>query len=794
MTSLTSMFTAASAAVLMAGTLSAAVKDTQPGDGLQTDLIQKGDLQVGDGELQRSIITDENWAQYPVVPNRVFVKFRLNIEGEAREDLLNDMDAEVSSSYERMMPRTYCLEINGGVAEFLDRYRFRGDVLEYIEPVYVMEFSDTIPNDSSWSSLYGMNTINAPAAWDEHVGDQAFKIAIIDSGADPNPPALVDNLWQNPNEIQGNGIDDDGNGLIDDTYGWDFYDNDANPADQNGHGTHTAGTVGARGNNSSGVAGVNWVCSLMIFRVGDQTLSSQAILDSLQTACVNGAKVSNNSYGGGGFSSTFSNLILAAGNTYEHIFCAAAGNGGGSSASYPAAYTHYNIISVAATDSNDTRASFSQYGSNVDIAAPGVNILSTTPNNGYSSFSGTSMATPHVAGGVALLYSVMGNSNYEDIVDIIYDTVRVVPGLNGIVTTSGVLDVEAALAQSFLGPQLELASAIPSYIAAGEELTLTLNVDPREDEIVNGSASLRINFGSGIYQSLPLVETSSNVYEITLPPAECDWNPQFYFTLQGNVVGTMNLPSEGGLSPLSVSVGEEIIVVEDDANSNGQWTIGLPGDTASTGQWTRGNPNGTDAQPENAASGTNCFFTGQGPVGGGLGDNDIDGGFTTLISPTFDGTAVSNSIISYRRWYSNDTGAAPNADIMEIDISNNGGSTWQTVEDVSENAGAWVTKSFAIDSLITPTNNMKVRFIAGDLGDGSLVEAAIDLLVVGGINCDDTPACLGDLTGDGLVAGDDIGLLLALWGSSGSNGDLDGDGSVGGGDLGLLLSSWGFCP
>ena len=220
----------------------------------------------------------------------------------------------------------------------------------------------------------------------------------------------------------------------------------------------------------------------------------------------------------------------------------------------------------------------------------------------------------------------------------------------------------------------------------------------------------------------------------------------------------------------------------------------MPSDTATTGQWTRGNPIGTGAQPENAASGVNCFFTGQGTNGGGLGENDIDGGFTTLISPTFDGTAVTDSVISYRRWYSNDTGAAPNIDVMEIDISNNGGSSWQTVENVTENAGAWVTKSFTISSLITPTNTMKIRFIASDLGEGAVVEAAIDLLVVGGVACDDAPICIGDLTGDGLVAGDDIGLLLALWGSADPNGDFNEDGLVSGGDLGLLLSGWGFCP
>ena len=783
------------AAVLMAGSLFAATVDKPVEEGLQAKTPSSDQLPGQDGDLRNSIITDEAWAQYEVVPNRVFVKFRAEIAAEGRENLLNEMDAKVSSSYERMLPGTHCLEIKGDVADFLEQYRLRGDVLEYIEPVYVMEFFDTIPNDSNWNSLYGMVKINAPQAWDDHTGDPNFSIAIIDSGTDPNHPDLADNIWQNPNEIIGNGIDDDGNGLIDDLYGWDFYDNDANPADQNGHGTHTAGTVGARGNNGAGVVGVLWECNLMVFRVGNQSLSTQAILDSLQTSCINGAKVSNNSYGGGGFSSTFSNLIQAAGEDYEHIFCAAAGNGGGSSASYPAAYSHYNIISVAATDSNDSRASFSQYGLNVDIAAPGVDVLSTTPNNGYSSYSGTSMATPHVAGGVALLYSLMGNVNYEEVVDIIYDTVRPVAGLSGIVVTGGVLDVDAALEQSFLGPQLEMISTLPDFIPAGEQLTLTLEVDPREDEIISGSPTLEIDFGSGVFESLALVQTSSILYQATLPAAECDWSPRFYFSVQGETAGAVNLPTDGSADPFTFAVGEEIIVVEDDANADGQWTIGLPSDTATTGQWTRGNPNGTDAQPENAASGANCFFTGQGSVGGSLGENDIDGGFTTLISPTFDGTEVANSVISYRRWYSNDTGAAPNSDVMEIDISNNGGSTWQTVENVTENAGAWVTRSFSIASLITPTNNMQIRFIASDLGDGSLVEAAIDLLVVGGVACDDAPSsCPGDLDGDGEISGGDLGLLLAVWDTDDADADLDGDGTVSGGDLGLLLSGWGFCP
>lgn len=763
--------------------------------GIQQDIvIEGGGLEIADPVGGKSIIIDEDWARHEVVPNRVFVKFRQDVAPQGREDLLAEMDAEISSSYERMLPRTHCLAIPGGVADFLERYRFRGDVLEYIEPVYVLELHE-IPNDAGWSQLYGMDRINAPGAWDQTTGDQDFTIAIIDSGADPNHPDLAPNLWQNPGEIIGNGIDDDGNGLVDDSYGWDFYDGDSNPADQNGHGTHTAGTVGARGDNGIGVVGVNWECSLMIFRVGDQFLSSQAILDSLQTACINGAKVSNNSYGGGGFSSTFSNLIRAAGDDYDHIFCASAGNDGSSSASYPAAYDHFNIISVAATNSSDARASFSQYGSNVDIGAPGVGILSTIPGNSYANFDGTSMASPHVAGAAALLYSVLGDVDYEVVVNLIYDNVRPVSGLNGLVVTGGVLDVDAALENAFIGPELSLGDVIPAFIPAGEELTLAIDVDPRQDSIVPGSPNLLIDFGSGAFQGLPLTQTGASRYEVTLPAAECDWNPRFYFSVRGEVVGLMNLPEGGAADTLSFSVGEEVVVLEDDANADGQWTIGLPSDTASTGQWTRGNPNGTDAQPENAASGANCFFTGQGSVGGGLGENDVDDGFTTLISPSFDGAAVANSVISYRRWYSNDTGSAANSDVMEIDISNDGGSTWQTVETVSENAGVWVTRSFDIASIVTPTDDMKIRFIASDLGEGSLVEAAIDLLVVGGVECIDNegPTCLGDLNGDGLVNGEDVGLLLGFWGSSEPVADLDGDGTVGGGDVGLILGGWGLC-
>ena len=737
------------------------------------------------------LVPEPAWRDFDRVPNRVFAKFRPAVGEAAFDAVLADMDATISSTY-RLVPGLFCLETAGDEAAVIEAFSNRGDVLEFIEPVFTMEFFDNVPDDPNYPQMYGLERINAPDAWEEHVGLQEFTIAVIDSGSDITHPDLVDNLWVNVDEVPGNGIDDDNNGEIDDIHGFDYYDNDPNPSDQNGHGTHTAGTIGARGNNGIGIVGVNWFCSLMPLRVGNQSLSSQAILDSLEYACVNGAKVSNNSYGGGGFSGAFNGLIQSAGTNYNHIFCAAAGNGGSNGASYPAAYDQPNILSVAATDSNDNLASFSQYGSNVDLAAPGVQVLSTTPNNGYSSFSGTSMATPHVAGGVALVYSVLGNANYQDVIDIILTTVRPVPGLSGVVVTGGVLDVEAALEASFLGPVIDVRTAIPEFIAAGESLLVRVDMDAREDVVVAGSRQMKLRTGGGLYDSIPMQLISGVTYEATIPAAVCGEDPSFYFELQAETVGTVQFPANGGLSPLTMKVGTQVIVVEDDLEVESGWVVGVAGDDATTGVWTRVNPIGTGAQPEDAASGNLCFVTGQGSPGGSLGENDIDGGTTTLLSPTFDGTAIDGGTVSYLRWYSNDAGAAPNADSMFVRISNDGGATWTLVEEVTENAGSWVTVSFEIDEFLAPTTEMRLRFEASDLGDGSLVEAGVDLLVYGGVECEDGDVCIADLNGDLVVNGGDIGLLLAQFGGPGTA-DFDGSGTVNGADLGFMLAAWGVC-
>ena len=266
------------------------------------------------------------------------------------------------------------------------------------------------PNDTSYASQWALENsadadIDASQAWDYGTSSSVV-VAVIDTGVDYTHVDLAANIWTNTREVAGNGVDDDGNGYTDDIRGWNFVSNNNNPADDNGHGTHVAGTIGAVGNNGIGIAGVAWSVKVMALKFMDATGSgnlSDAVA-AIDYARVNGAKVINASWGGGGFSSLLQSAITRFQNA-GGVFVAAAGNDGANNAttpSYPANYP--NVISVAASTSTGTLASFSNYGTNVDIVAPGQNILSTIPGNRYTSYSGTSMASPHVAGAFALLW------------------------------------------------------------------------------------------------------------------------------------------------------------------------------------------------------------------------------------------------------------------------------------------------------------------------------------------------------------------------------------------------------
>ncbi|HAR66857.1 MAG TPA: hypothetical protein DCR55_11670, partial [Lentisphaeria bacterium] len=372
--------------------------------------------------------------------------------------------------------------------------------VRYVEPNYILTAS-AFPNDPRFDELWGLHNtgqtggiddadIDGPEIWDQNTGSRDVIVGIIDTGVDYNHEDLAANMWTNPGETPGNGIDDDGNGLVDDVYGWDWVDNDNDPVSEDvgvHHGTHVAGTVGAVGDNGVGVTGVSWNVQLMALRflgANGSGLLSDAI-SAINYATAQGATLTCNSWGGGGFSQAMVDAIAAAGDAGQ-LFVAAAGNDGSdndANPAYPASYDLDNIISVAATNSSDALAGFSNWGlTTVDLAAPGVAILSTQAGNTYGTLSGTSMATPHVAGAAALIHAGNPNATWEDVKATLLDSTDAVSALDGRMVTGGRLNVGNAL----VAP----ARGLVAYLRADDGTSQNSGADGvwGSGDIVNGEA------------------------------------------------------------------------------------------------------------------------------------------------------------------------------------------------------------------------------------------------------------------------------------------------------------------
>lgn len=370
-----------------------------------------------------------------------------------------------------------------GVEEAIDTLRSNSDVL-YAQPNFRVYVSLT-PDDALYSEQFALHNIgqtggtddsdiDAPEAWDITTGSSTVIVAVIDTGVDYTHPDLAANMWTNTGEIAGNNVDDDNNGFIDDIYGWDFANNDNDPFDDYGHGTHVAGTIGAVTDNGIGIAGIAWNVKIMAVKFLDASGGGtlDGAIQAINYASQNGASISNNSWGGGGYYAALHDAIEAAA-ARDHLFIAAAGNDGMDndfSPAYPASYDLDNVISVAATDHDDQLAWFSNYGeTSVDLAAPGVDILSTLPTSGplssptgYGTLSGTSMATPHVSGVAALLRAYHPTWTYTQIIDQILANTDAVESLDGVVATGGRLNAYRALTgivpPDVTGPRVTAAS------------------------------------------------------------------------------------------------------------------------------------------------------------------------------------------------------------------------------------------------------------------------------------------------------------------------------------------------
>lgn len=404
----------------------------------------------------------------------IFVRFKSdNLTNEGLEEVSKNANLQIGATLLKNYDEVKGLELveipeSVSLQDAIAKYLQNPDVL-YAEPNYIYK-KETIPNDSDYTMQWGLSQINAPEAWDITTGSSNVIIAVVDSGIDLNHPDLKANIWINPGETPGNGIDDDHNGYVDDVYGWHWYHlpdgtlaGDNNITDDNGHGTHVAGIIAAVGNNTQGVTGIMWNATIMPLKFLDQ--NGDGYLDdavsAISYATKMGASIISCSWGGSGYSKALKDVIdassalvvCAAGNEYYSV-------NNDISPFYPASFTSENIISVAAVDQNDNLAYFSNYGVNsVDVAAPGTSIYSTWPGSSYGYMQGTSMATPYVSGLAGLIKSIRPDLSNLQIKYTILDNVDSISSLAGKILTGGRINALKALTNIITDSTAPTASA-----------------------------------------------------------------------------------------------------------------------------------------------------------------------------------------------------------------------------------------------------------------------------------------------------------------------------------------------
>lgn len=407
------------------------------------------------------------------VSNELLVKFKPGLSETGRANAMARISAHiqehvVTAAMQQAGDREgfFVLQTPLAVLDAVNKMKGQATMVEYAEPNYIYRY-DATSNDPYYTngSMWGINGTygcQANKAWaNGHTGSSSVLVGVIDEGIQYTHPDLSGQIWTNPYEPY-DGIDNDGNGYIDDNHGWDFVSNNrtiydggtSGTADK--HGTHVAGTIGAKGGNSTGVVGINWNIKMIAAKFLSPTGGSLAnavkaidYITDLKSRHNLNIVATNNSWAGGGYSQTLYDAIERA-NKKNILFVAAAGNGGSDGigdnndlvATYPANYSNANIIAVAAIQSDGRLASFSNYGATtVDLGAPGYGIYSTLAYNTYASYSGTSMATPHVTGAAALYASTHSGASAATIKSAILSKVTPTASLSGKTVTGGRLNV-----------------------------------------------------------------------------------------------------------------------------------------------------------------------------------------------------------------------------------------------------------------------------------------------------------------------------------------------------------------
>jgi subtilisin family serine protease len=463
------------------------------------------------------------------VPGSIIVGFKANVSAKGRAGVLNAVDARPTKRFAQI--NSTVVSVAPSTTSWTIRTLEQDARVAYAEPNFILHAATT-PNDPSFAQEWGLNNtgqqvnftsgtpdadIDAPEAWSVSTGSSNVTVAVIDTGVDVGHADLAQNIWINQGEdcpgCRTNGVDDDGDGYVDDWRGWDFVNHDNDPTDDNGHGTHVAGTIAAAGNNGIGTTGVTWNSKIMPLKFLDSSGSgsTEDAISAILYARAKGVPILNNSWGGGDFSQALQDAIEQTDESGE-LFVAAAGNDFTNTDQepfWPSSYDTPNILSVGASDQFDRKAWFSNYGvRTVDLSAPGTNIYSTWRGGTYRFADGTSMATPHVSGAAALAKAVFPNAGGVGLKALLLRTVDPVAALAGASRTAGRLNVDHVVRCT--GPQAwiespangtEVNAGDPIEIRAvgvlcgspaGVSVTATLNgspfpLDPRGDGLYTAS-------------------------------------------------------------------------------------------------------------------------------------------------------------------------------------------------------------------------------------------------------------------------------------------------------------------
>ena len=695
----------------------------------------------------------------------------------------------------------------------VDRVYFNYEI-ELIKPV--AEARDAAGAEGSVEP--GVIAVRAPEVWALGITGEGVLVATLDTGVDGSHPALA-SRWRG----------------LDPAYaanpGWAWFDpvtSTTFPQSFGSHGTHTMGSVcGGLPGDQVGVApGVQWMHAAVIDRVSipqtitDALLAFQWMIDPDGNPATNFdvPDVCSNSWGlttahGIPPCDEFFWPAMDACEAAGIVMLFSAGNEGTAGLRRPAdrATDEFRNLAVASVNANNPAwplSSFSSQGPTQctpdgssaikpDIAAPGQDVRSSVPGGGYALLSGTSMASPHVNGVAALMRQANPDIAVDDLKQILYNTAFDL-GAAGKDNQYGwgMIDAFEAVQQA-MGVNLffTFPDGRPDVIdpngGTAIRVVLTGQATPTPD-----TATLYVSTG-GPFTPLPMFETAPGEFDAVFPAVPCLASVQYYFSVDDDTGTTIFNPFNAPVSTYGAEAfSGTTLIFRDPFEMDLGWTVqddaGL-----TTGTWERGVPvgGGDRGDPAQDADGSGQCYVTQNIDG----DFDIDGGTTTLTSPIMDATEP-DGILSYFRWYSNTTGGDPNNDIFVVEVSDDDGASWVNLETVGPGgpgtSGGWVETEFLIADIagISNTSQFRVRYIASDLGAGSIVEAGVDFVRIFARFCD-ALGCTADIDGDGTVGIIDFLDLLAAWGPNpGHPADLDGDGDVGILDFLELLAQWGVCP